>query len=83
MYDFLYRNIANDRKYIVLRRYSDGHYCWKQYIKTGTGKNYTGCTLKQNRRGGVWHRISKRWAESVLEDYNLLGLIGFRKEVVR
>lgn len=71
MRDYVYRNKANSRKYIELRRYADGHYVWKQYIKCGDSKNYTGCSIKQNKRGGLWHRVSKQTFVEVLADYEL------------
>ena len=71
MRDYVYRNKRNSRKYIELRRYADGHYVWKQYIKCGDGKNYTGCSIKQNKKGGVWHRVSRQTMLECIEDYEL------------
>ena len=71
MRNYLYKNIRNERKHVEIRRYSDGHYSIKQYIATPTGKNYVGCNLKQNKRGGIWHRITRRSMVELLEDYEL------------
>lgn len=71
MRDYVYRNKDNSRKYIELRRYADGHYVWKQYIKYGDFRNYTGCNFKQNKRGGLWHRVNKQTFVEVLADYEL------------
>lgn len=72
--NWLYRNKHNHNKFVEVRRQADGHYYFKQYVKTFfDGKNYTGCTLKQNRRGGVWQRTTLSWMkEVVFEDYELV-----------
>lgn len=72
----LYQNKYNSHKYLEVRRYADGHYVWKQYIRNFAhtffdSKNYTGCSLKRVHTG-VWHRVSKCWMVQVLDDYVLV-----------
>lgn len=75
MRDYLYVNKRNERKCVEVRRYDCGHYYAKQYIKVQIpeeGKNYTGCSLKQNRRGGVWKKVSKKFLlECIVGEYQL------------
>ena len=75
--DYLYVNKRNDHKFLEIRRYEDGHYVCKQSIRSTSEDgvvviNYTGCNLKQNNHGGVWHRISKKAMLELLEDYELV-----------
>lgn len=75
MKNWLYVNRMNNHKFIELRRYACGHYVFKQYVPYSIpteGKNYTGCTLRQNKRGGVWHRITKKFLVNLLENYELV-----------
>ena len=76
MRDYTYQNKKNPNKFIQIRRYADGHFVWKQYIRHFVNtffecRNYTGCSLKQVTKG-VWHRINKVTMLSVLEDYTLV-----------
>ena len=77
MKNWLYVNKRNDRKYVEIRRYDCGHYYYKQYIEyeiPEKGKNYMGCSLKQNRRGGVWRKTTRKWiSEIIVEDYQIAG----------
>ena len=73
--NWMFVNKKNDAKFLEIRRYACGHYVFKQFVPyyiPCEGRNYMGCTLRQNRRGGVWHRISKKHLLNLLEDYNLV-----------
>lgn len=73
MREWVYRNKYNSNKYLGVKRYKDGHYVWQQWIQhIGSEPIYVGCSLKQNKRGGVLHRISKRTMVEVLADYELV-----------
>lgn len=73
MKEWLYVNQRNGKKYLAVKRYNDGHYVWQQFIQ-GVGEKpvYVGCNLRQNRRGGVWHRVGKKTMVEVLADYRLV-----------
>lgn len=69
-----YRNKRNTDKYLIVRKYDDGHTVWKQYLFwliTGV-HNYTGCSLRSASRGGRFSRVRKATATEVLADYTLI-----------
>lgn len=72
MRTYIYKNKRNANKYIDVRRYSDGHYAWKQFIWVpGCKRNYVGCSLKR-AHVGTWSRVTKGTLLAVLEDYELV-----------
>ena len=73
MSTMIFRNNENSKKYIEVRRYADGHYVWKQFIRYFAGtrfdsRYYTGCSSKRVRIGN-WRRVTKTMLSEVLSDY--------------
>ena len=65
----LYRNNRNENKYIEVRKLSDGHSEYRQFLfwdtDRGPVKNYY--TSKSNM--GRWHRGTQESVKKILEDY--------------
>jgi len=75
MRTYLFQNNDNSHKYLEVRKYADGHYVWKQYIRHFAhtpfdSKNYTGCSLRRVHQG-TWHRVSRQLVIAVLENYHI------------
>ena len=74
---YTYRNMMNDHKYIEVHSYGEGHYSWKQFMRTPiiTTRidmpeyfiSIIGGSCK--RPIGYFHRVSKRTMDEVLQDY--------------
>ncbi len=77
---YTYQNNRNSHKYIEVHSYEEGHYSWKQFIRTATDSSrqdlpkylisIVGSTCRQPL--GYFSRISKKTMDEVLEDYTFV-----------
>lgn len=67
---WLYRNKRNEHKFIVIKRFADGHYCYLQFLVYPNGVvNYMGCRLNRHHFSRI-HRATI--IEVVKTDYDFL-----------
>lgn len=61
---WLYQNRHNEHKFLELKRYDDGHYYWRQFMKFDNGvKNYIGS------KTGRFFRVSIFTVTEVIMSY--------------
>lgn len=69
-----YINRRDNNKYLLIRKYDDGHTVAKQFIEWSNGvRNYTGASLRGRGRFGRFSRVTKHFFREVVNcDYELL-----------
>lgn len=61
---WLYQNRHNEHKFLEIKRYDDGHYVWRQFMKWDNGvKNYVGS------KTGRFFRVSIETIKDVIMSY--------------